>query len=729
MYDAWHRDTCQRCKYLECSSFLRLIGQIYAARTQSEIRRNQHLPSAKQDIASPPAAGAYRAPVVPEKHCTPDIVPMRRGRPSKTEPIASNSKPDSSPLKTIAKDPFVALDAPQQASESHVSIEEISNRFPPLDQFSLLHDSGSSFAFDPQVKQPSKDTHNISQRVTNALADEAFGHSNSKTKEASAPLQEEMRYDTDPLDGKRELSNTKSASKADITKPTMVSTGTMTSPLPPDSSTHATHNTPQPIFKFPPLHAHRSSSQPRALDASGTSGKHLRAGTARGRPGLLEHRSKSQVDSLDVPRSPASSRPSLEGQRPSSFELETSINRSKSATFRTRPVSEHLSPMLGFHRHSSKPSTEPKTAAEQPPMYNASDKLPRAVISGSDSEDFERIDSNVDFLRAMEEEDPSRRKEKRSSSGSKHIKRASMPSISLSGTKNLLTGRFGEAFRRFETNSNNPSARSPSLSPDRGLRELTPIAGSEATDGRSDDGRGLEETEEVPPEIRRELERRRLSQEEKRVADAAAAYRERMAQGSTGGRGHPANGPPNNRATSIQNRVKSLLDESGRASPTSNVKGYGRFARSPEGRQSGLSATKPSSPSDHGQLPRSISSNVEKPQAIANTVSTTKDPQSLNRLASVTTSFLERPSTRPNAPPKPQALRTGTREELRPPSPAKPLNLARKPIPQPPEEPISPVGDDWEAKFSKKYPRLAGMEMVETEIDKSAPAGLRIKDT
>ncbi|KAL8826380.1 MAG: hypothetical protein Q9191_003838 [Dirinaria sp. TL-2023a] len=704
---------------------------IYQVIRESEARRNQHLPSGKPDIASPPALGAYRAPVVQETPEIPDIVPMRRGRPSKNEPTTNNSRPSPSPLRSTANDPFTALDTPQQASQSQVSIEEISNRFPPLDQFSLLHDSGSRFAFDPQAKISSSAPSDISQRVTNALADEAFGHSapKYKTQEAPALESEAKRSETGAIDSSREFTNTISTSKVDSPKPSMVSTGTMTSPLPPDSSAPTTHNTPQPIFRFPPSHAHRSSSQPRASDGSLMAGTQSQPSTTRTRPGLLEHRSKSQVDSLDVPRSPASSRPSLEGQRPSAFELDTSINRSKSATFRTRPVSEQLNPRLGIVGHSRKPSAEPASAAEQRPKFDTLEKLPRAVVGGSDSEELEKIDSNVDFLKAMEEEEPSRRKEKRSSSGSKHAKRASMPSISLSGTKNLLTGRFGEAFRRFETNSNGAGARSPSSSPDRGLRELTPIAGSEATDGRSDDGQGLEETEEVPPEVRRELERRRLSQEEKRVADAAAAYRQRIVQRGTGSRGPPASGPANNRATSIQNKVKSLLDESGRSSPTSNVKGYSRFNQSPEGHQSSLSGSKPSSPSSNRPLPAGTPSSIEASHAVANPVSTLKDPQSASRFTNVTVSLPERPSTRPNAPPKPQALRTGAREEQRPTSPAKPPSLARKVFSQPPGELVPPVDDDdWEARFSKKYPSLAGMEMVETEIDKSTPAGLRVND-
>ena len=119
-----------------------------------------------------------------------------------------------------------------------------------------------------------------------------------------------------------------------------------------------------------------------------------------------------------------------------------------------------------------------------------------------DSEEAVQIDSNVDFLKAIEEEEASKRKEKRLSSGSRHIKRASMPSVSLSGTKSLLAGRFGDAFKRFEANTSGSEQRASSRSPVRGPNDLTPIAGSEATDGRSDDGNDLEDSQEIPPEMR-----------------------------------------------------------------------------------------------------------------------------------------------------------------------------------------------------------------------------------
>lgn len=679
------------------------------------------MPTPTPNVASPPIAGAYHAPIVEEKPSIPDIVPMRRGRPSKNETVAHGSKPSPSPLRTSASDPFVMLDAPRKAGQNEVSLDEISTRFPPLEQFSLLHESGSKFAFDHQTKPSSKDPQEINQRVTNALADEVFGNSAKPVKKQPTIAQEASKSDTREPDNNREASKAKPVAPLDVQRPSMVSTGTMTSPSPPEIHAPNPHSATRPIFKFPPSPAYRSSSQPRPSDASLTAAAKFPASATPVRPRLADIRSKSQVDTLDIPKSPASSRPSLEGQRPSGFELENNINRSKSASFRSRPVSEHLGSKMG-NGHEKRVFTEHQT------VHNPIGKLPPAVTGDFESDEIKKIDSNVDFLRAMEEEDPSRKKEKRSSSGSKHVKRASMPSISLSGTKNLFSGRFGEAFRRFEASTSNSGPRSPSLSPERGLRDLTPIAGSEATDGRSDDEHVLEETEDVPPEVRRELERRRLSQEEKRVADAAAAYRRRLAEGGTAGRGRPLAGEANNRATSIQNKVKSLLDESGRVSPTKGADGHGQITNAPERQSFGELGSKFSPTLNNRQTPSISQSNLRNYQSPPHTVSTPGGPLINHQTRNIAVSSPERSSSRPNAPPKPQALRSNAREEHGRSSPAKPSSVANKTLSKPERDPALQDPDDWEAKFSKKYPSLAEVEMVETHIDRGMPAGLRLKD-
>jgi AP2-associated kinase len=77
--------------------------------------------------------------------------------------------------------------------------------------------------------------------------------------------------------------------------------------------------------------------------------------------------------------------------------------------------------------------------------------------------------------------------------------------------------------------------------------------------------------------MRRELERRRLSQEEKRVASAAAEYRLRVAERGNGGRA--LGGREGTKAPVILNKVQSLLQENNKPSPKT-ASGYGRFTGS-----------------------------------------------------------------------------------------------------------------------------------------------------
>lgn len=715
--------------------------KIYAGRSQSEARRNQHLPPSEPNVVSPPAVGAFKAPLVEEKQTVPDIVPMRRGRPTKNDPSAPVSKPNPSPLRTVSSDPFVALDTdPSERSAA----DELANRFPPLDQFALLHDSGASFAFDPDAKPAPKASDDINQRVTNALADEVFGQTAPPAKATpSLTRRPQPRVASRSKDPEESFVAPVSTSTKSIgnqpqqtQQPAMVSTGTMTSPPPQENHIQSATSNSRPIFKFPPSPIQRPLSQPRASDASMQAAAKLRADViSSSRPSLLEHRSRSQVGNLGVDRSPVSSRPSLEGQRPSNLEVDSGISRSKSANFKSRPVSDQVGSKMNLLRGRS-PSSGRSPVDGPYAVLNATERLPMTLTGDLESgAEATKIDSNVDFLRAMEEEEPSRRKEKRMSGSSKHVKRSSLPSISLSGTKNILTGRFGEAFRRFETINNGSGQRMSSPSPDRSGRDLTPIAGSEATDGRSDDGYGLDESEEVPPEVRRELERHRLAQEEKRVADAGAAYRQRIYDGSSDARGRLTR--PNDRAVSIQSKVKSLLDESGRPSPTKTVQGYSRFRQSPDRQrlpQNQIRETNQSEIQPQAQLRQS---SLMREQAPRNPPSSSVASSNTNLPAQMSSSPIVLPkgtSSRPNAPPKPQpkphALRTGVREDQRPSSPAKPANLTGKALPLLPlKDNTSPnSGDDWEVNFSKKYPSLAGLEMVETEIDGGPSAGLRMRE-
>ena len=752
------------------------IRDIYAGRTQSEARRNQKLPSHDPQISSPRVVGAYKAPPIEEQASIPDIVPMRRGRPAKTDRSNKTPKPNHSPLRAVNGDPFLALDSQVPSLPLQVSLDEATTRFPAIDDFSIFHESGGKVAFDAKLENQKKPPKDISQRVTDALADDAFARPSTSTKSESEPQSTSARA----IPGARsslEIRNPPkvhapiSRSFEDSHPVKMVSTGTMTSPtLPPSLEVRSSKSQSRPTLRLSSP-GPRASSQPRPSNA---------ASINTSRPGLLNLRSRSQIGAIGRSRSPTLSAQTVDVR--DSFTAD--LNRSKSATEKTRPSSMQLEP--------KQRSLKSRAQSKETLITSEADALSTADAGAPDFEqEATRIYSNVDFLKAMEEVEPSKKKEKRLSGGSKHIKRASMPSISLSGTKSLLAGRFGDAFRRFETNTNDSGPTSPGFSPERDGSHLTPIAGSEATDGRSDDGHSYEETE-IPPEMRRELERRRLSQEEKRVAQAGAAYKQQLAEGDgdqdPSDRSHVVS-----KAASIQSRVKTLLDESGRASPspTQIPQGYDRFISSPEPLTArpqqtdrSINLVSPPIPSKplqtdppfnvplrKGSLPAHLltarthpEANVEKDSS-SHSSSVAEILSSTSRSPQVPVVTPSPAASRPSAPPKPRALRTGTHSpigRLPPPSQSYKSPLAvNKPPPQPRQsqpslhasgqlqknsnpyqshlrEPRSQqlqqtrgismdakyvdggadvVDDDWEANFSKRYPTLAGLEMVETEIE------------
>ena len=755
------------------------IKDIYAGRSQSEARRNQRLPAPPPDEISSLPAGAHKAPIEEKPLEVPDVIPMRRGRPTKAEGVQKPYRPSPSPAKV--KDPFHALDSKQGPSIDDSS-DDIASRFPPLDQFSLLHDSGSTFEFPAKASGVPVSADGLSQRVTNALADEAFGHTSdsrgkpneilprSSTEKDNIPKKASIRADREHSIEQAPPSRRKSPER-----PSMVSTGTMTSPRSPPSSSHAgrTSLTTHPVFKYSASEAEKAYGYNKTpADPELTESRSRLDANLPPRPGIMDHRSKSQILGLGIPKSP-SSRPSLEIQRPTSLEVHESMQRSRSTNSKGRPVSESLSSKMGFLR-SRKTSSE-RILSNDVASHLAKDlQSPRETdpMDTSNQSDLGRINSGVDFLRAMEEEDPARRKDKRLNGGSKHIKRSSMPSISLAGTKSLITGRFGEAFRKFESNPQDSAAilAPPSPSSDQAPHGLTPIAGSEVTDSRSDDGRVIDETEDVPPEMRRELERRRLSQEERRVAEAAAAYKQKVNQAPSSTIRGSENNHINDRATSIQTRVKSLLNESDRSSPT---KSPALLPKPSQMSQSGAPAFAPDAtpqlPSQSSQASRNAATTQRTDKAPAvgrKPLPTNNIPPALPTQASLPASFAPpelSTAPRQSAPPKPMSKPQLLRQaEARPPSPAKPSRLAGKTLPpvlpQTSRSPYSPsvattisqpnrpspsnqivqhgvqpidgtTDDDWESSFSKKYPDLSGLSMIETDIKKSKAPPSSDRDT
>lgn len=550
---------------------------------------------------STPVVGAVFSPPPVSQPKIPEVTPMRRGRPpagaAQPQPAPQAAKPSPPPMRVTSGDPFAALDS---KTGRRLDTDEATARFPSLDQFSILHDQGAKFDFDSPTSPPNPQD-NFGKTVTDALADEAFSrpqavataapvpsHRQSAdpnriqsiaaanvmgrpspppgaaNKAASAPpkpmSREHMSRASAIISNNPELqaiSPPPQSTQPLPGRPGMVSIGTMTSTPPPPA------DLPQrdfpPIHRFPPSDNPRSSSVPRQPDAL----LKAEAGPSS-RPLASQRVSSFQSPSMHA-RQPSSSRPSLEGGRPSADLLEP-LSKSTSVTSRPRPASTYLESNLDYLRE--------REAAPRPlrsPGLGSSKPFEEAIASpplGPQEESV--IESNVDFLRSMEESD-NKKKEK----SLKHGKRSSLSSLS---GKNIFAGKFGDAFKRFESSNSSQPARTPSPLKELDRRDLTPIAGSEATDGRSDDGRT--EAEELTPEQRRDLEAQALAEEERRVEAAAAEYRQRMANRDTTGGAAPL--PKSiggvSRAVSIQNRVQNLLEESQRpAAVQRTAEGYGRF--------------------------------------------------------------------------------------------------------------------------------------------------------
>ncbi|OXV06829.1 hypothetical protein Egran_05404 [Elaphomyces granulatus] len=681
------------------------IRDIYAERSQSEVRRYQELPPSPTEA---PKVGAVFSPPVQETQIIPDIAPMRRGRPARPSSQHNSTKPSPSPFRALSTDPFVALDG-GKLSQTKIS-DELSFRFPTLDQFSLLHEKGGNFDFEPTVaeaKQDAKtdvktDVDDLSQRVANALADDAFAKPSSPVMITGQEPVETKRPQSSPAERRQKESpnpaadstrNQPSLYKPVPEEPKMVSTGTMTSPSPPLPPTEFKAYSNRPIYRFPPPGKEVRPSQHRPVENEG-----IPAG-----PGCvpsqttLIHKLEPKQMASDLP---VSSRPSLEALRPSLVDISGHLTRSKSANSKPRPTSAYGGSKSDYMRDKDSAFLGFDQSRNQ-----HEDSVPLQHTRTDGDRDYERanIASDVDFLRAREEE-ITRKKEKRHSSGSKHVKRSSLSSLSLAGTKGLLSSRFGEAFRRFEHNVNENRSRSRSPSPSEANKLLSPIIGSERTD-TSDDGIGDGGQHDISPEMRRELERRRLSQEEKRVASAAAEYRLRVAERGSGGRA--LGGREGTKAPVILNKVQSLLQENNKPSPKT-ASGYGRFTDS-------VSTLQGSSDREQKPLPtrpKPFSSDGREPLAVS--IGTVKDSTALDVAAQP-----QRTGPRPTAPPKPRNLRTGGAADAT-------TSSDHKLIPSLPDTPTSP-GEGWE-KFSRRYPNLSRLELVETEIDVPRLPSIRTRD-
>lgn len=768
------------------------IKDIYADRTQSEARQTQKLPSTSP-ISSPPPAGISHIAPVEHKPIVPEIAPMRRGRPTAPVQASTAAKPTPSPAHG---DPFAALDS-RDYNVRAGAVDELASRFPSIDDFSIVVDKKNAFQFpSARPSQPARGPDaKVNDRVTNALADEVFASTNTtrpgpqkvEQKNALPSRTVSLRKPDGPAGKPDQASKRSVLQQPAPVRPGYTSTGTMTSPSPPVTQTipppvkiKMPDISKRPIWRVPEKDNSRSSSQPRASPAAQAAADSLQPRhQSSHRPPLLDiHRSKSQTATATL-ASPASSRPSLEGRRISQLYTGESVSRARSAnSMRPRPVSAaFVESNLDYLRTQERESAERKRPSLD---FRRSS---RSITTLEALEGETRMENDGDEGRGME-----RDKTRSRDSSVGHKKRASLPS---------LMGKFGDAFKRFERTKSSegdpydekpaePALRTPSPQPHGRATEypLSPISGSEATatpPRHTEDAEIDVETEDLPPAMRRELERQRLVAEERRVAQAAEEYRTAKVAGAP---------RPPTKANAIQQRVQAFLDE-GRQSPKPKrtAEGYGRYT---ETEQEEIMQTSPVQ-SRRGPppaiarkpfVPQGGTPGNANPPLTYNKVR--QSPQVINPPTNTATLPVMgpppvRPASRPSAPPKPRTLMTGSSGvyQGRPSSSSSQSQLqaqaqAQSPVAQSqtqqgtgkgpslaallardnegvaeagagvgaeqqriPEQAPSSSNvygsqvEDWEADFSKRYPSLSGIEMVETEIyanDAPQRGGMRVKE-
>lgn len=647
-----------------------------------------------------------------ETEIIPEIAPMRRGRPGKPHASEiSSSRPSPSPYRAGAgsssNDPFAALDG-----DAARKTQEAARRFPSLDQFDILHEKGGKFEFEPTVDPKSEDE-DLSQRLTNALADDAFARRASPERTPQPVYKRQSNASPVRAPVVREAPR-QAAPMYQPTpqRPAMVSTGTMTSPAPtPTPRLPEPKISNRPIYRFPSSdNDHRSSSQPWTAEEEKRVSRSHRAPSP---PALNAKSGSPPLPSDRLPAYASSARPSMENlRRPSTLEVGTPDGRSKSAVGKGRPLSVQSGARYNIPHDSESLRSSLDSSHIQ---YEGGAPLRSVRTEVERESDRAKISSDVDYLRAMEEEESNRKRDKRSSGSHKHNKRSSLSALSLAGSKNLLAGRFGDAFRRFEAaNQDKPSTPLAEDVPRQGL-----IGASDSDDGdvSPNDGSVLEDVDpdDISPEMRRELERRRLSQEEKRVANAAAEYRRRVAEGGDGGGKALGDGA---RSRTIQNKVQSLLGESEKVAAPKTASGYGRFTETSSSLQAKQSEakSKPQAPIPTSRTPGPVYNARESPVVPPDRRDGASAPAGLQQ--SITSTSDQRSATRPAAPPKPKNLRVGG-DSSRPDT----GNGNRPPL----QAALKSPKEDWEDTFSKRFPSLSGIEM-ETEIEIPKLPNLRTRE-
>ncbi|PFH58161.1 hypothetical protein XA68_14084 [Ophiocordyceps unilateralis] len=358
------------------------IKDIYAGRPQTGSRTDKQ---ASADSKPQPKVGAvYSAPVQEKQQQIPEVAPMRRGRPAPAQ--GASDSHGSPPKKVTGGDPFAALDSKDGA---RLDADEISSRFPTLDQFSLLHDKGTKFDFDSATVSPPTEAP-IS--MTERRAYEASASPEKFLGEVSAP----QGLRNTPAGSDRTTAGVRSRSDQSRGNANYVSTGTMTNHESVESLSRRADRRGTPPSQSRSAHIRRPSPSPRPS-----------ADDARPPVAMVDSMSRTEA---------SKTRP-----RPQSSLLESST-----AAFvreRDSPKAQTGSGRPGSRESQLKPSSSPKPTARSGGNTRASAASDLIDLNGSGPEPAEKSDGPNSF-------------------------NAAPPS----GPKKKIVGKFEDTFKRFEGN-------------------------------------------------------------------------------------------------------------------------------------------------------------------------------------------------------------------------------------------------------------------------------------
>ncbi|KAJ6787392.1 hypothetical protein PWT90_08606 [Aphanocladium album] len=453
------------------------IPDIYSGRSDSSSPSKSKRDSYRE--TPKPVVGVSVSAPVQSKEKLPDITPMRRGRPT-ASPAPSQQTTSSGANKRVTDgDPFAALDGKPATTTKPPASDDISDRFPSLNQFSLLHHKGSNFDFDPKSPTSPKPTIAPKSNMADKLADSAFAASRQI---APSPMPLERPHSVAPV----------------MSKSSAALSATPSAPMKPSTS--------QPVSSRP------VSSQP--LSTPIAASRYVSTGTM------------TSDSPIEKKQKPAATPPQPTLQKP--------IARSASAAVRPTPAAASVQTSRPQIRAAT-PETPKFENVRGYSDFNAS--RPRPVSTNFDTRQQSLPDRSK--ISAQSIRPPSRDGTQRPQNGADGLDRTQRSSGQLEASDanakakpddQPRDGAFGDAFSKFEQNANNASQTGQTWKP----------PGDQIIIDGNDDDSG-EDSDEMTPEMRRERERIQLEEEEQRVAAAQSEYRQRLVGAAQGKK--PAPGP------------------------------------------------------------------------------------------------------------------------------------------------------------------------------------------